>query len=80
MALDGELSTLERYQIGAEMAAYIMQDQRNPKLAFVGQPPEVHSMGKELADGCCLIGRSVSRARLQFFETAAVNVKAHMPK
>jgi len=49
LSVDGELSTLERYQIGVEVAAYIMQRQMNPRLAFVGQPPAIDGFGVRVA-------------------------------
>jgi hypothetical protein len=47
--VDGGFSTLERYQIGVEVAAYIMQRQMNPRLAFVGQPPAIDGFGVRVA-------------------------------
>jgi hypothetical protein len=49
LAVDGDLSTLDRYQIGAEVAAYIAQDQMNPRLAIVGQPPAIDGFGVRVA-------------------------------
>jgi hypothetical protein len=49
LAVEGELSTFERYRIGVQIAAYIRQRQLNPKLAFVGQPPEVDGFGVRVA-------------------------------
>ena len=39
LAIDGELSTFERYRLGVELAAYLKQHQMNPRLAFVGKLP-----------------------------------------
>jgi hypothetical protein len=39
LAVDGELSTFERYSLGVEVAAYLKQRQMNPRLAFVGKLP-----------------------------------------
>ena len=49
LAVDGELSTFERYRIGVQIAAYIRQRQMNPRLAFVGQPPEIDGFGVRVA-------------------------------
>ncbi len=49
LAVDGDLTTLERYQLGVEIAAYIMQRQKNTRLAFVGQPPQMDGFGVRVA-------------------------------
>ncbi len=49
LAVDGDLTTLERYQLGVEVAAYIMQRQKNTRLAFVGQPPQMDGFGVRVA-------------------------------
>ena len=49
LAVDGEFSTVDRYQIGVEVAEYIMQRQMNPKLAFVGKPPAIDGFGVRVA-------------------------------
>jgi dihydroxyacetone kinase len=41
LAMDGELSTLERYDLGAQVATYLKQRQMSPKFAFVGKPPTI---------------------------------------
>jgi hypothetical protein len=45
LAVDGELSTLERYRLGVEVAAYLKQHQMDPRLAFVGKPPTTDGFG-----------------------------------
>lgn len=49
LAVDGEFSTIERYQLGVEVAAYIMQLQMKPRLAFVGRPPAIDGFGVRVA-------------------------------
>jgi hypothetical protein len=49
LAVDGEFSTVDRYQLGVEVAGYIMQRQMNPKLAFVGKPPTIDGFGVRVA-------------------------------
>ena len=49
LAVDGVLTTMERYQIGVEVAAYIMKLQMKPRLAFVGQPPAMDGFGVRVA-------------------------------
>jgi hypothetical protein len=39
LAVDGELCTLEMYDLGVEAAAYLKQRQMNPRIAIVGKPP-----------------------------------------
>jgi hypothetical protein len=45
LAVDGELSTVERYSLGVEVAAYVRQRQMHPRIAFVGQPPAIDGFG-----------------------------------
>ncbi len=41
LAMDGELSLFDRYDLGAQVATYLKQHQMNPKFAFVGKPPTI---------------------------------------
>jgi hypothetical protein len=45
LAIDGEPSTLERYRLGIEVAAYLKQREMSPRLAFVGKPPAMDGFG-----------------------------------
>jgi len=45
LSVEGELSTLERYNLGIELMAYLKQHQLNPRLAVVGKPPAVDGFG-----------------------------------
>jgi hypothetical protein len=45
LSIDGELSTLERYSLGVEVAAYLEQHQMKQRLAFVGKPPAMDGFG-----------------------------------
>jgi dihydroxyacetone kinase len=45
LAVEGGLSTLERYSLGTEVAAYLQQRQMHPWLAFVGKPPASNGFG-----------------------------------
>jgi hypothetical protein len=49
LALKGELSTVDRYRLGAEMALYLRQLQMLPRLAFVGKPPTMDGFGVRVA-------------------------------
>jgi hypothetical protein len=45
LAVSGELTTLDRYQLAAELAAYLKRHQMNPRLAIVGVPPTTDGFG-----------------------------------
>jgi len=49
LALDGELSTMERYHLGVEVAAHLLQRRMNVRLAFVGKPPALDGFGVNVA-------------------------------
>jgi hypothetical protein len=49
LAVDGALTTLERYELGKQTAAYIQQHQMNPQIAFVGKPPAADGFGVRVA-------------------------------
>jgi hypothetical protein len=39
LAVDGELTTLERYTLAMDLVAYLKEREMNPRLANVGKPP-----------------------------------------
>ena len=45
LAVEGELSTLERYDFGRTMAEYCKSRSINPKVATVGKPPTITQDG-----------------------------------
>jgi hypothetical protein len=49
LAMDGDLSPLERYHLGVQAAAYLKQRKMNPRLAIVGKPPEMDGLGVGVA-------------------------------
>jgi len=49
LALDGELATFERYDLGVEMAAYLNERRMNLQLAFVGRLPTMNGFGARVA-------------------------------
>jgi hypothetical protein len=49
LAVDGSLTTLERYELGKQTAAYIKQHQMDPRIAFVGKPPAADGFGVRVA-------------------------------
>jgi hypothetical protein len=44
LALDGTLSTMERYQLAIQVTEHIRQLQFNPRLAFVGRAPAMDGL------------------------------------
>lgn len=48
-AVDGELATFERYDLGVEIAAYLKERQMNVKVAIVGRLPTVNGFGVRVA-------------------------------
>jgi len=55
LAVEGKLSTLERYDLGIEVVAYLELRQLNPKVAFVGKPPTVDGLGVRVGQNRGLI-------------------------
>jgi dihydroxyacetone kinase len=49
LGMDGEISTFDRYNLGAQVAEYIKQNQMNLKLAFVGKPPTMDGFAARVA-------------------------------
>jgi hypothetical protein len=49
LAVDGELSTVERYSVGVEVVAYVKQRQMLPRIAFLGKPPAIDGFGVRVA-------------------------------
>jgi hypothetical protein len=45
LAVEAELSTLDRYRVATEIAAYLKQRQMSPRIAFVGKPPVMDGFG-----------------------------------
>jgi hypothetical protein len=54
-AVEGELSGVERYEIGAEIAAYVKQRQMNPRIAMVGKPPQLNGFAVRVAQNRDLV-------------------------
>ena len=55
LAVDGVLSTVDRYQLAVEVTAYIKQRQMSPRLAFVGKPPTSDGFGVRVAQNRDLV-------------------------
>jgi hypothetical protein len=60
LAVQGELSTLERYTLGTELGKYIMQRQMNPRLAAIGKPPSLDGFAALVAQNRSLTAKVFS--------------------
>jgi hypothetical protein len=49
LAVEGELSTFERYRLAIGSVAHLRQRQMNPRVAFVGKPPTTNGFGVRVA-------------------------------
>jgi hypothetical protein len=49
LAVEGELSPLGRYHLGAEVAAYLKQRRMNPRVAVVGETPTTNGIAVGIA-------------------------------
>jgi hypothetical protein len=49
LAMDGELSPLESYHLGVQVAAYLKQRKMSPRLAIVGKPSTMDGLGVGVA-------------------------------
>lgn len=49
LATDGELATFQRYDLGAEIAAYLTERRLNVKVALVGRLPTVNGFAVRVA-------------------------------
>ena len=49
LAVEGELSVLERYEIGKTIAEYCRSRSMSPTVALIGNPPAVTGFGAEVA-------------------------------
>jgi hypothetical protein len=49
LAVDGELSTFERYRLAIGSVAHLRQREMNPRIAFVGKPPTTNGFAVRVA-------------------------------
>ena len=49
IAVNGALSTFERYTLAVEAVAYLRQRELSPRVAFVGKPPTTDGFGVRVA-------------------------------
>ncbi len=49
LAVEGELSTFERYRLATGTVAHLRQLEMNPRVAFVGKPPTTNGFGVRVA-------------------------------
>jgi hypothetical protein len=55
LAVDGALTTLERYDLGKQTAFYIHRHHMNPRIAFAGRPPATDGFGVLVAQNLGVI-------------------------
>jgi hypothetical protein len=60
LSVEGELSTLERYEVGRTMAEYCLSRSMNPKIATVGTPPTVNGFGTLVARNRGIVAETFS--------------------
>ena len=60
LAVEGELSTLERYELGRTVAEYCQRRSMNPKIATVGYPPLINGFGALVASNRGLVAETFS--------------------
>ncbi|MGA8677399.1 MAG: hypothetical protein WB621_19465 [Candidatus Acidiferrales bacterium] len=60
IAVNGALSTFERYTLGVEVVTYLRQREMNPRVAFVGKPPTTDGFGVRVAQNRNLIAEVFS--------------------
>ena len=77
LAVKGELSDLELYEVGRAMAGYCVSKSIYPKLAVVGNPPTVNGFGAEVASNRGLTSRTFSDRQLALNWLRAVDSRAH---
>jgi hypothetical protein len=49
LAVEGELSTFERYRLATGSVAHLRQLEMNPRIAFVGKPPTTNGFAVRVA-------------------------------
>jgi len=76
LAVTGELSDLELYEVGRAMAGYCVGKSIYPKLAVVGNPPTVNGFGAEVASNRGLTSGTFSDRQLALNWLRAVGSKA----
>jgi len=64
LAMSGELSTSDRYDLGAKAAAYSQREKSNKKLAIVGLPPTINGFAVEVAQNRGLATAAFTRSHL----------------
>ena len=61
LAVTGELSALDLYEIGKAMAEYCVMQSIYPKVAVIGKPPNVTGFGAEVASNRGLTSMTFSK-------------------
>ncbi len=60
LAVEGELSTMERYELGRSVAEYCSSRSITPKVATVGKPPLINGFGARVAWNRGLVAETFS--------------------
>jgi hypothetical protein len=76
MAVNGELSAMDLYDIGKAMAEYCRSKSIHPKVGLVGKPPTVSGFAAEVASNRGLISRTFSERQPALNWLRAVGSKA----
>ena len=63
LAVTGELSTLDLYEVGTAIAEYCVGKSIHPKLAVIGKPPTVTGFGAEVAWKRGLLSKTFSESQ-----------------
>ena len=63
LAVTGELSVTDLYEVGRTMAEYCVNKSIYPKVAVIGKPPTVTGFGAEVASNRGLTSRTFSESR-----------------
>jgi hypothetical protein len=76
LAVKGELSAIDLYEIGKTMAEYCVSKSIYPKVAVIGKPPTVTGLGAQVASNRGLISMTFSERQPALNWLRAVGSKA----
>ena len=79
LAVTGEVSTLDLYEIGKAMAEYCLIKSFYPKVAVIGNPPTVTGFGAEVASNRGLTSMTFTKLQPALDWLRAVGSKAPGP-
>ena len=76
LAVKGELSAIDLYEIGKTMAEYCVSKSIYPKVALIGKPPTVTGLGAQVASNRGLTSMTFSERQPALHWLRAVGSKA----